>query len=178
MNLRGIAFALSLSGIVIMSEILGMAAAPRLDYELCFRPGPTSCTALIVKEIDSAKRVLDFEAYDLTDMRIIDALDHAAARGVVVRSVVDRQSALAKLLPGEVWTDCAVSIHHSKVVIVDGESVGTGSFNFSRRAEERNVENHIWLRDTAIAADYEADFARQIMASTKGVGCASAIPER
>lgn len=185
MNLNAGLFALSLVISVItgiaatpvlvafISVITGMAATPVLgiNYERCFRPGPTSCTALVVKEIDSATRTVDFEAYSLTDHTIIDALDRAAVRGVKVRSVVDRESALAKLLPGEIWTDCAVAIHHSKVVIVDGQSVGTGSFNFSRSAEQRNAENHIWLHDASIAAAYEADFADQISMSVPGVGC-------
>jgi len=125
----------------------------------------------VIKEIDSAARTIDFEAYSLTDMRIIDALNRAATRGVKVRSVVDRHSALAGMLPGQVEVDCKSAIHHSKVLIIDNESTGTGSLNFSYSAEYHNTENHIWIHDATVAAAYAADFETQVLRSVSGTKC-------
>ena len=37
---------------------------------------------------------------------------------------------------------------HNKVVFIDGETVITGSFNFTKAAEENNAENLLVIRDT------------------------------
>ncbi len=43
-------------------------------------------------------------------------------------------------------------IAHNKIVIIDGQTVITGSFNFTRAAEEKNAENLLVIRDKALAA--------------------------
>lgn len=37
--------------------------------------------------------------------------------------------------------DAAHAIAHNKVIIIDGETAITGSFNFTKAAEEKNAEN-------------------------------------
>ena len=49
---------------------------------------------------------------------------------------------------------------HHKVFIIDGETVITGSYNFSRSAEERNDENTLIIHDPEIAILYLAEFER------------------
>jgi phosphatidylserine/phosphatidylglycerophosphate/cardiolipin synthase-like enzyme len=39
-------------------------------------------------------------------------------------------------------------------MIIDGETVITGSFNFTRAAEEKNAENLLVIRDKNLAAKY------------------------
>ena len=161
----------------IIFTLLALSLAARyvhaqpLSPEACFRPGPISCEALVLREISSAKRTVDFEAYSLTDSFVVAALRAAVAQGVKVRSVVDRTSRLADQLPGDVWTDCSVSIMHNKVVIVDGESVGLGSFNFSNTAEHHNAENHVWIHDASLAARFTAEFEQLVAASIRGTAC-------
>ncbi len=43
-------------------------------------------------------------------------------------------------------------------MILDGEVVITGSFNFTRAAEENNAENLLVIRDKAIAEQYTANW--------------------
>jgi len=51
--------------------------------------------------------------------------------------------------------DDSHAIAHNKVIIVDGATVLTGSFNFSRAAEESNAENLLIVRgDANLAARY------------------------
>ena len=50
--------------------------------------------------------------------------------------------------------DAAHAIAHNKVMIIDGETVITGSFNFTRAAEEKNAENLLVIRDKFLAARY------------------------
>ena len=39
-------------------------------------------------------------------------------------------------------------------MIIDGETVLTGSFNFTKAAQEKNAENLLIIRDKALAAQY------------------------
>ena len=43
-------------------------------------------------------------------------------------------------------------------MIIDGETVITGSFNFSKAAEERNAENLLIIRDRELAGRYTANW--------------------
>jgi len=43
---------------------------------------------------------------------------------------------------------------HNKVVIIDGETVITGSFNFTKPAEENNAENLLVIKDKKLAERY------------------------
>ncbi|HHU1455052.1 TPA: phospholipase D-like domain-containing protein, partial [Escherichia coli] len=46
-------------------------------------------------------------------------------------------------------------IHHDKVIIVDGNTVETGSYNFSRAAARKNSENVVVLKNMPdVAAQY------------------------
>jgi phosphatidylserine/phosphatidylglycerophosphate/cardiolipin synthase-like enzyme len=50
--------------------------------------------------------------------------------------------------------DSAHDIAHNKIMIIDGEIVITGSFNFTLSAEDKNAENLIIIRDKALAEKY------------------------
>ena len=50
--------------------------------------------------------------------------------------------------------DAQYAIVHSKIVILDGETVITGSFNFTKRAEENNAENLLVIHDRKLAERY------------------------
>ncbi len=50
--------------------------------------------------------------------------------------------------------DSAHAIAHNKVMVIDGEIVITGSFNFTKAAEEQNAENLLIIRDKKLAERY------------------------
>jgi phosphatidylserine/phosphatidylglycerophosphate/cardiolipin synthase-like enzyme len=50
--------------------------------------------------------------------------------------------------------DAQHAIAHNKVMIIDGETVITGSFNFTKAAEENNAENLLIIRDKRLAQQY------------------------
>jgi phosphatidylserine/phosphatidylglycerophosphate/cardiolipin synthase-like enzyme len=50
--------------------------------------------------------------------------------------------------------DAQHAIAHNKVMIIDGETVITGSFNFTKAAEENNAENLLVIRDREMADLY------------------------
>jgi len=52
------------------------------------------------------------------------------------------------------------AIVHNKVMIIDGATVITGSFNFTKAAEEKNAENLLIIRDPGLAKFYMENWER------------------
>ena len=149
------------------------AVAEPLAPEVCFTPGG-KCTDLLVSEIDGAQHSILVQAYSFTSVPILSALKAAHARGVDVEVIVDKTSArqsksgsrysAATYLSNAgipVWVDTKVAIAHNKVMIIDGETVITGSFNFTAAAQNHNAENLLVLDDPALAAQYKANWERR-----------------
>lgn len=47
---------------------------------------------------------------------------------------------------------------HNKIMVIDRAVVITGSFNFTKAAEEVNAENLLVIRDSGLAAKYAANW--------------------
>lgn len=52
----------------------------------------------------------------------------------------------------------AHAIAHNKVMIIDGETVIAGSFNFTRTAEEKNAENLLIIKDKGQTEKYSKNW--------------------
>ncbi len=52
------------------------------------------------------------------------------------------------------FIDPAHAIAHNKIIVIDQETVITGSFNFTRAAEERNAENLLIIKSKDLAKPY------------------------
>lgn len=116
-------------------------------------------TDACIREIDAAKQTIHVQAYGFTSPPIIRALVAAKKRGVDVQIILDKsQQSLPADLVAEVgiptFIDASHAIAHNKVVIVDAAVVLTGSFNFSKAAEESNAENFLVIRDALLAGRY------------------------
>ena len=123
----------------------------------------------IVAAIQDADESIYFMAFSFTSDPIAAALLARAADGVTVAGVFEEsqyhsntgteyENLLAAGL--DVRLDGNQSNMHHKVIIIDGETVITGSYNFSRSAEERNDENTLIIYDPKLAAKYLAEFDR------------------
>jgi phosphatidylserine/phosphatidylglycerophosphate/cardiolipin synthase-like enzyme len=55
-------------------------------------------------------------------------------------------------------------------MIIDGETVITGSFNFTKAAQEKNAENVLIIRDQALAAQYTKNWRVHAQHSQPYVG--------
>ncbi len=131
-------------------------------YQLCFTP-QENCTGLIVSTINAAKKEIYVQAYSFTSTGIAKALINAQKRGVKVNVLLDKSQyrpkgfSAAKLLSDyhiPAFIDYQPNIAHNKVIIIDSKTVITGSFNFTRAAQERNTENVIIIEDSQIAKKY------------------------
>lgn len=107
------------------------------------------CTQAVVDQLNGAKKQVLVQAYSFTSAPIARALVDAKHRGVDVQVILDksqrgeRYSSATFLANNGVPTyiDPAHKIAHNKVMVIDGQTVITGSFNFTKSAEEGNAEN-------------------------------------
>jgi phosphatidylserine/phosphatidylglycerophosphate/cardiolipin synthase-like enzyme len=133
--------------------------------EIYFSPHG-GCTDAIVREIDAARATILVQAYSFTSTPIARALADARRRGVDVRAILDRSQRTEKYSSADflqhagipVFIDAQHAIAHNKVMVLDGRVVITGSFNFTRAAEESNAENLMVLRSTELAEKYAANW--------------------
>lgn len=141
-------------------------------YETCFTPGE-NCTALIVNTIKKSKSSIYVQAYSFTSAPIAEALLQAKKRGVTVKAILDKSQFTAnysasKFLLNQgipVWKDQRVAIAHNKVIIIDNATVITGSFNFTKSAQERNAENVLIITDTNLAHKYLENWNKRMVMS-------------
>ena len=142
--------------------------------EVAFSPS-NGGEALVLKVVNSATTDIRILAYSFTSAPLVRALLHAHKRGVAIRLLVDHNSnvrddrsgkaraALSTLATAgiSVRTIGAYAIHHDKVIIVDGQTVELGSYNYSDAAARRNSENvFVNWRNPALAGVYLAHFER------------------
>ena len=119
-------------------------------------------TALIVKTIGEARHSVRVAAYFFTSWPIADALVEAHRRGVDVKLILDSHQKFRRVIECLSHNGIAARINsryaimHDKFMIVDGGTLETGSFNFTRAAEFENAENVPVLRDSpSVVGGYE-----------------------
>jgi len=136
------------------------------SVESCFSPGG-ECTAVIVAALDDARRSVRMQAYSFTSARIAQALVEAHRRDISTEIILDKSQVSERYSAADftsragipTFIDAEHAIAHNKVIILDGSTVITGSFNFTKAAEERNAENVLILRDQPeLAAQYLANY--------------------
>lgn len=123
----------------------------------------------LVQLVDEATTSIYFLAYSFTSDPLGEAVRERAAAGVKVAGVMDsdqfgsnlgteydafRADGLAVRLdgnPGQM---------HDKLIIIDGQVVIVGSYNFTRSADTTNDENLLVIRDPQVAAQSTLEFTR------------------
>ena len=148
---------------------------PAMDADVCFSPGG-GCTDLVVGMLRQANNTVRVQAYALTSQLIAQALVDAHRRGVRVgvildqgqRQGLDAQTGFLAQAGVPVRIDAAHAAADNNVIIIDGDAVITGSFEFTDSSEERNAENLVVIRDRALAERYKANW-EQHHAHAEGV---------
>jgi phosphatidylserine/phosphatidylglycerophosphate/cardiolipin synthase-like enzyme len=113
------------------------------------------CGERVVEAIDSARRQILVMAYSFTYDPIVKALMEAHDRGVDVELIFDKsnEAEVRSDMPRciekgmKVLVDAEHAIAHNKLMIIDEKMVVTGSFNFTRQAEDANAENLLVIRN-------------------------------
>lgn len=132
-----------------MASLL-LTAICRADVFVGFSP-EGSAQQLVINTLNSARHAINLMGYSFTSPEVVKALIAAKRRGVDVRVVLDSKGnqgrasvAAINLLVNaeiEVRTVDNYKIMHDKVAIIDGITVQTGSYNYSRAAQRSNSEN-------------------------------------
>ena len=129
--------------------------------EVFFSPNNGS-TEAIVREIDRARSEILVQAYSFTSEPIAKALLKAHKRGIKVAVILDKSQKTQKYSSATFLTNARIptyiddkhTIAHSKIILIDREVVITGSFNFTKAAEEKNAENLLIIHSRELAMPY------------------------
>ncbi len=141
------------------------AGTPTLAWQVAFSPRG-GATELVVKTLSQAQKTIFVQAYSFTSAPIAQALVDAKKRGVQVDVILDKSQRTEHYSEADfiahagipVSIDAAHAIAHNKVMVIDGEVVITGSFNFTKAAEEHNAENLLVIQDKVLAQKYEENW--------------------
>jgi phosphatidylserine/phosphatidylglycerophosphate/cardiolipin synthase-like enzyme len=129
--------------------------------QVCFSPGG-GCTEAIISQIDKAKSEILVQAYSFTSAPIAKALVNAHKRGVKIEAILDKSQKSERYTSATFISNAGIpsyidskhAIAHNKIMIIDKETVITGSFNFTKAAEEKNAENLLILKSKDLAKVY------------------------
>jgi phosphatidylserine/phosphatidylglycerophosphate/cardiolipin synthase-like enzyme len=116
----------------------------------------------IIKEINDAKSEILVQAYSFTSAPIAKALVDTHKRGIRIEAILDKSQKKAQYTSATFLANMRVptfiddkhAIAHNKVMIIDKTTVITGSFNFTKAAEENNAENLLIIKSKELANIY------------------------
>ena len=140
----------------------------RSEYsEAHFSPGE-DCPRAIVRLLANAARTAEICVFTITDDRLSAAILDAHRRGLAIRILTD--DAKAEDLGSDIerfqrsgiptLVDRSPFHMHHKFAIVDGETLLTGSYNWTCGAARDNEENLIVTNDRRLLVSFKAAFER------------------
>jgi phosphatidylserine/phosphatidylglycerophosphate/cardiolipin synthase-like enzyme len=153
---------------------LGQGTALLLSLAMCFASRANAqeihfspeerLDAIDAAIIKGAKRSIDFAAYSLTDGAVVEALNAAERRGVIIRIVLDPHERHDFVRLSDLSDNVRIKpfgpLMHLKAYAIDGELLRTGSANFSASGERQQDNDLIVIRDAGAAAKFDAHFER------------------
>jgi len=167
---RGIAYCVSgfVIGFVFCYFLLSFVFAPTITSVFSPDNGDQ-----IIDLIDSAEKSIEIEMYVFTSRDVIEALERAKMRGVIVRIIIERntiggtnEDIYHELLSKGFNTKYATKSYkltHSKFIIIDKKIVFVGSHNLSNSAIYNNREASVIIRDSNVIQNFIDVFERDWM---------------
>ncbi len=138
-----------------------------------FSPTDQATLRGVLPLIDGATQALDVALFFFTSQPLADALVAAKQRGVSVRLILDAGGASNAYSKHGMLCDQGIPVKvenwggksHSKWAVADaalpGAAVVFGSMNWTASGDTQNDENTLWVRNSAFAAGFHAEFERQ-----------------
>jgi hypothetical protein len=113
------------------------------------------CTEACVNEIRQAQQQILVQAYSFTSVPIANALVEAHNRGVAIYIVLDKSQKTEQYSSADFVAHAGIptlidskhAIAHNKIMLIDRQTIITGSFNFTTSAEKSNAENLLVIRN-------------------------------
>jgi len=138
---------------------------PLHAQEVYFSP-KGGCAERIIQEIDRADSLIDVAMYSFTSEPIAEALVRAFRRGVRIRVLLDKGQAGGKYSKDEYLAQNGIEVvldrrrgkMHNKFCIIDRNVLITGSYNWTKSAEEENQENMLVFEGSQVVEIYQERF--------------------
>lgn len=139
--------------------------------EVFFSPDD-SPTKRLIEQINLTQRRIYAAVYMLTDKQVAEALVRAKYRGVSVKIIVDKASAEYEYGKANMLRDAGIEVSvfteggkpskysalmHNKFALLDNK-VWTGSFNWTKSANQKNQENVILTTNKKVCKRFEDHF--------------------
>lgn len=128
----------------------------------------------VLDELSVAEKSIKFMTFSLTDAQVGQTMMLRAKEGVLIQGIFDRWLAAGqyslfssfKANHFDVVKDGNEALMHHKVILVDGKTVISGSYNYSQNAENNNNEAFLILHQApVIARGFEREFDRLMYAA-------------
>lgn len=161
--------ALALTTSILLSLTSVAYAAPQMEVGFSPPVNGQSALSIVLGAINGAQKQILMASYSFTSKPIAAALVEAKQRGVDVRVLADKESNMNQYSGLTYMANKGVpvrlndryAIMHNKYIVVDGQDVETGSFNYTQAAASKNAENALLLRGVPdLAGSYIADFRK------------------
>lgn len=152
---------------ILLLFVCGCIAPQDTQTQAIFCP-QEECEDRVAIAISNAEESVHIAMYAFTSEEIARELADAKKRGVDVKIVLDRLSAAADSSMKNYLTENGIETRimkgsgamHNKFFIIDAKITGTGSFNFTNNADERNNENIAFIFSEKTASEFENEFFR------------------
>jgi phosphatidylserine/phosphatidylglycerophosphate/cardiolipin synthase-like enzyme len=136
------------------------------ELEVYFSPQESPISSRLRPVIRGAKDRIDIAVFFLTHKHIVADLIDAYRRGVRVRVILDATGAKNGYTKHELLRAAGIAVKvenwggkmHMKSAVIDGETVITGSMNWTSSGDTKNDENTIIVHSPELAKQYEAFF--------------------
>ncbi len=139
--------------------------AAALHSDVFFSPGET-CRNAIVKELKLASERIDICVFTISDNIISDTIVDTFHRGVAIRILTDNDKSLDRGSDIDrfdregipVKMDNTSNHMHHKFMVADGQTLLTGSYNWTRSAAMYNHENILLTKEQRVVKEYRDEF--------------------
>lgn len=161
-------------------------------------PWAESANGLIGETLGTATRSIDLALFVFSEQQLVDTIKTVYDRGVQVRSLIDRNFAYrnysealdmlgvtlpdrrCQYEPGNIpWENPITTVGvpqlplgdvlHHKFGMIDGETIITGSHNWSASANNNNDETLLVIKNPTVAAHFVREFDRLYQGATLGI---------
>jgi phosphatidylserine/phosphatidylglycerophosphate/cardiolipin synthase-like enzyme len=135
------------------------------EVEVYFSP-KGNCQQEIIDELEKANNTVNIAMYTLTSKKIAKTLENLKGRGIIIRIYLDEGMKKAKYSIADEMQTAGIAVKfengaglmHNKFAVIDNKTVITGSFNWTKNAEEKNDENLLVFHNEEIAKLYDDKF--------------------
>jgi competence ComEA-like helix-hairpin-helix protein len=152
------------------------------------QPWSRSSNALIGKSLDSATKSIDMALFVFSEQRLVNILENRHEQNVKIRALIEPEfayrpySEALDMMGVALSNKCKYEIDnhpwknpintvgvpllpkgdllHHKFGVIDGQTVITGSHNWSEAANHNNDEALLVIKNPTVAAHYMGEFAR------------------